>query len=152
MYAVVEIQGSQFKVSKNQKLYVNRLKGKEGTKVSFDNVLLVDDDGKVKVGMPNVAGALVEAKIVSHQKDDKVIVFKKKRRKGYKVKNGHRQLLTELLIERISQKKSAPAKSTEVKPKAAAKTKATVKPKAAAKTKATVKPKAAAKTKAATGK
>ena len=108
MYAVVEIQGSQFKVSKNQKLYVNRLKGEEGTKVSFDNVLLVDEDGKVKVGMPNVAGAVVEAKIVSHQKDDKVIVFKKKRRKGYKVKNGHRQLLTELLIEKISQKKSAP--------------------------------------------
>jgi len=136
MYAVVEIQGSQFKVSKNQKLYVNRLKGEEGTKVSFDNVLLVDEDGKVKVGMPKVAGAVVEAKIVSHQKDDKVIVFKKKRRKGYKVKNGHRQLLTELLIEKISQKKSAPAKNTEAKPKAAAKTKATVKPKAAAKTKA----------------
>ena len=132
MYAVVEIQGGQFKVAKNQKLYVNRLKGEEGTKVSFDNVLLVDDDGKVKVGMPNVAGALVEAKIVSHQKDDKVIVFKKKRRKGYKVKNGHRQLLTELLIERISQKKSAPAKSIEEKPKAAAKPKAVAKPKAAA--------------------
>ena len=125
MYAVVEIQGSQFKVSKNQKLYVNRLEGKEGTKVSFNNVLLVDDDGKVRVGMPNVSGAVVEAKIVSHQKDDKVIVFKKKRRKGYKVKNGHRQLLTELLIEKISQKKSAPVKRTEVKPKAAAKPKKT---------------------------
>ena len=125
MYAVVEIQGSQFKVSKNQKLYVNRLKGKEGTKVSFDNVLLVDEDGKVKVGMPKVSGAVVEAKIVSHQKDEKVIVFKKKRRKGYKVKNGHRQLLTELLIEKISQKKSAPEKSTEEKPKAAAKPKKT---------------------------
>ena len=125
MIAVVEIQGSQFKVSKNQKLYVNRLKGKEGTKVSFDNVLLVDEDGKVKVGMPKVSGAVVEAKIVSHQKDDKVIVFKKKRRKGYKVKNGHRQLLTELLIEKISQKKSAQVKSTEEKPKAAAKPKKT---------------------------
>ena len=131
MYAVVEIQGSQFKVSKNQNLYVNRLKGKEGTKVSFDNVLLVDEDGKVKVGMPNVAGAVVEAKIISHQKDDKVIVFKKKRRKGYKVKNGHRQLLTELLIEKISQKKSASSKTTEEKPKAA------VKPKATSKTKKT---------------
>ena len=125
MYAVVEIQGSQFKVSKNQKLYVNRLNGKEGTKVTFDNVLLVDDEGKVKVGMPNVSGAVVEAKIVSHQKDEKVIVFKKKRRKGYKVKNGHRQLLTELLIEKISQKKSAPEKSTEPKPKAAVKPKKT---------------------------
>ena len=131
MYAVVEIQGSQFKVSKNQKLYVNRLQGKEGTKVSFDNVLLVDEDGKVKVGTPKVSGAVVEAKIISHQKDDKVIVFKKKRRKGYKVKNGHRQLLTELLIEKISQKKSAPEKSTEEKPKAAAKPKASAKSKKA---------------------
>ena len=131
MYAVVEIQGSQFKVSKNQKLYVNRLKGKEGTKVSFDNVLLVDEDGKVKIGMPKVSGAVVEAKIVSHQKDDKVIVFKKKRRKGYKVKNGHRQLLTELLIEKISQKKSVPVKSTEEKPKASAKPKAAAKSKKA---------------------
>ena len=131
MYAVVEIQGSQFKVFKNQKLYVNRLNGKDGTKVSFENVLLVDDDGKVKVGMPNVSGASVEAKIISHQKDDKVIVFKKKRRKGYKVKNGHRQLLTELVIEKISQKKSAPAKSNEEKPKAAAKPKTAAKPKKA---------------------
>ena len=101
MYAVVEIQGSQFKVSKNQKLYVNRLKGEEGTKISFDNVLLVDDEGKVNVGMPNVLGASVEAKIISHQKDDKVIVFKKKRRKGYKVKNGHRQQMTKILIKDI---------------------------------------------------
>ena len=131
MYAVVEIQGSQFKVSKNQKLYVNRINGKEGSKVSFENVLLVDDDDKVKVGTPNVLGASVEAKIVSHQKDDKVIVFKKKRRKGYKVKNGHRQLLTELLIEKISQKKSAPVKSTEEKPKASSKPKAAAKSKKA---------------------
>jgi len=125
MYAVVEIQGSQFKVSKNQKLYVNRLKGNEGSKVSFDNVLLVEDNGKVKVGMPNVSGAVVEAKIISHQKDDKVIVFKKKRRKGYRVKNGHRQLLTELLIEKISQKKSTSEKKIQSKPKAAAKPKKT---------------------------
>ena len=137
MYAVVEIQGSQFKVSKNQKVYVNRLEGKEGAKVSFNNVLLVDDNGKVQVGMPNVSGAVVEAKIVSHQKDDKVIVFKKKRRKGYKVKNGHRQLLTELLIEKISQGKSTTVKSTQAKPKAAAKPRAAAKPKAAAKSKKT---------------
>ena len=124
MYAVVEIQGSQFKVSKNQKLYVNRINGKEGTKLTFDNVLLIDDEGKVQVGMPNVSGASVEAKIVSHQKDDKVIVFKKKRRKGYKVKNGHRQYLTKLEIVKIDEKasvKKAPAKKSEVKPKAAAK-------------------------------
>ena len=81
--------------------------------------------------MPKVSGAVVEAKIVSHQKDDKVIVFKKKRRKGYKVKNGHRQLLTELLIEKISQKKSVPVKSTEEKPKASAKPKAAAKSKKA---------------------
>ena len=112
MYAVVEIQGSQFKVSKNQKLYVNRLKGKEGTKVSFDNVLLVDEDGKVKVGMPNVSGAVVEAKIVSHQKDDKVIVFKKKRRKGYKVKNGHRQYLTSIHINKINTKAGVKTKKS----------------------------------------
>ena len=110
MYAVVEIQWIQFKVSKSEKLFVNRLNGKEGSKISFDKVLLVDDGKNVLVGRPNVEGASVEAKILSHQKDDKVIVFKKKRRKGYKVKNGHRQLITELLIEDISQKSSAKAK------------------------------------------
>ena len=99
MYAVVEIQGSQFKVSKNQKLYVNRLKGKEGTKVSFDNVLLVDEDGKVKVGMPKVSGAVVEAKIVSHQKDDKVIVFKKKIwKEGSQISSVFFQYFLEILL------------------------------------------------------
>ena len=78
MYAVVEIQGSQFKVSKDQKLYVNRIDAKEGSKVSFDNVLLLDDGKKVQVGKPSLSGASVEAKIVSHLKDDKIIVFKKK--------------------------------------------------------------------------
>ena len=86
MYAVVEIQGNQFKVSKDQKLYVNRIDAKEGSKVSFENVLLLDDGKKVQVGKPILSGTLVEAKIISHLKDDKVIVFKKKRRKGYKVK------------------------------------------------------------------
>ena len=79
MYAVVEIQGSQFKVEKDQKLFVNRIDAKEGSKVSFDNVLLVDDGKKVHVGKPNLTGTSVEAKIVAHKKDDKVIVFKKKR-------------------------------------------------------------------------
>ena len=102
MYAVVEIQGSQFKVSKDQKLYVNRIDAKEGSKVSFDNVLLVDDGKKVQVGKPSLSGTSVESKIISHLKDDKIIVFKKKRRKGYKVKNGHRQALTEIKIEGIS--------------------------------------------------
>ena len=107
MYAVVEIQGSQFKVSKNQKLYVNRINGKEGTKLTFDNVLLLDNGSKVTVGTPNVKGASIQAKILQHVKDNKVIVFKKKRRKGYKVKNGHRQALTEILIEKVNEKSAA---------------------------------------------
>ena len=129
MYAVVEIQGSQFKVSKDQKLYVNRIDAKEGSKVSFDNVLLIDDGKKVQVGKPNLSGTSVEAKVVSHKKDDKVIVFKKKRRKGYKVKNGHRQAITEIIIQGISEKKASPKKEVETKKKttAAKKTTATKK-------------------------
>ena len=107
MYAVVEIQGSQFKVEKDQKLFVNRIDAKEGSKIFFDNVLLVDDGKKVQVGKPNISGTSVEAKVVAHKKDDKVIVFKKKRRKGYKVKNGHRQYLTQLTIGAITKKAAA---------------------------------------------
>ena len=110
MYAVVEIQGSQFKVEKDQKLFVNRIDAKEGSKVSFDNVLLTDDGNKVQIGKPNISGVSIEAKIIAHKKDDKVIVFKKKRRKGYKVKNGHRQPITEIIIQGISEKKTAPKK------------------------------------------
>ena len=101
MYVIVEIAGQQFKVEKGRKLYVNRLQGDEGSSVSFDKVLLTDNDGQVKVGTPVVEGAAVKAKILRHLKDDKVIVFTKKRRKGYKVKNGHRQFLTQLLVEDI---------------------------------------------------
>ena len=90
MYAIVEIAGQQFKVAKDQKVFVHRLQEKEGSKVTFDNVLLLDD-GKVTIGAPVIKGAAVTAKILKHLKGDKVIVFKKKRRKGYKVKNGHRQ-------------------------------------------------------------
>ena len=104
MFAIVEIGGKQVKVVKDQRVYVNRLDRKEGSKVTFDNVLLLDNAGKIVLGTPTVNGAGVEAKIVKHLKDDKVIVFKKKRRKGYKVKNGHRQLLTELVIEKIIEK------------------------------------------------
>ena len=104
MYAVVEIAGQQFKVEKDQKVYVNRLEGKEGSKISFDNILMLDNSGKIVVGNPVVKGASVEAKIVKHLKDDKVIVFKKKRRKGYKVKNGHRQALTQIVVENILEK------------------------------------------------
>ena len=104
MYAVVEIAGQQFKVEKDQKVYVNRLEGKEGSKISFDNILMLDNSGKIVLGNPVVKGASVEAKIVKHLKDDKVTVFKKKRRKGYKVKNGHRQALTQILVENILEK------------------------------------------------
>ena len=138
MYAIVDIAGQQFKVAKDQKVYVHRLDAKAGSKVSFDQVLLVDDGGKVTVGAPAVANTSVEAKVVKHLKDDKVIVFKKKRRKGYRVKNGHRQSLTEIVIESIgssAKKKAAPAAKTEkgaAKPKPAPKkqtAKAAAKPK-----------------------
>ena len=102
MYAIVEIAGQQFKVAKDQKVYVHRLQGEEGSKVSFDNVLLVEDEGNVTIGAPAIEGAQVTAKILRHLKGDKVIVFKKKRRKGYRKKNGHRQYLTEIQIEAIA--------------------------------------------------
>ena len=104
MYAIVKIGGKQVKVEKDQKVFVNRLEGKEGSKVTFDNILLLDNSGKVILGTPSIKGAAVEAKILKHLKDDKVIVFKKKRRKGYKVKNGHRQFLTEIMVEKILEK------------------------------------------------
>lgn len=101
MYAIVNIAGQQFKVAKDQHLYVHRLQADEGASIEFDDVLLVDNDGKVTVGNPAIQGAKVAAKVVSHLKGDKVIVFKKKRRKGYKKKNGHRQLFTKIQIENI---------------------------------------------------
>ncbi|HJB85180.1 MAG TPA: 50S ribosomal protein L21 [Candidatus Alistipes merdigallinarum] len=101
MYAIVEIAGRQFKVEKGRKLYVYRLQGDEGSSLSFDKVLLTDNDGQVKVGTPVVEGAVVNATILKHLKDDKVIVFKKRRRKGYQVKNGHRQYLTQIQIDEI---------------------------------------------------
>ncbi|WP_431166902.1 50S ribosomal protein L21 [Tenacibaculum halocynthiae] len=102
MYAIVEIAGQQFKVAKDQKVYVHRLQEAEGSKVTFDKVMLVEDKGNVTIGAPAIEGAGVTAKILGHLKGDKVIVFKKKRRKGYKKKNGHRQYLTEIQIEGIS--------------------------------------------------
>lgn len=102
MYAIVEIAGQQFKVAKDQKVYVNRLSSEEGSKVSFDNVLLIGDGDNITLGAPAISGALVGAKVTRHLKGDKVIVFKKKRRKGYRVKNGHRQALTEISIEGIT--------------------------------------------------
>lgn len=102
MYAIVEIAGQQFKVSKDQKVYVNRLATEEGANVTFDKVLLVDNAGTVTLGAPAITGASVGAKVLKHLQGDKVIVFKKKRRKGYKKKNGHRQALTQIVIEGIT--------------------------------------------------
>ncbi|QXP80440.1 MULTISPECIES: 50S ribosomal protein L21 [Winogradskyella] len=115
MYAIVEIAGQQFKVAKDQRVFVNRLAIEEGQEVSFDNVLLIGDGDNITLGAPAIDGAQVSAKILKHLKGDKVIVFKKKRRKGYRVKNGHRQSLTEIVIESITAsgaKKAAPKKET----------------------------------------
>ncbi len=116
MYAIVEIAGQQFKVAKDQKVFVHRLAVEEGKKVSFDNVLLIGDGNKVTIGAPAIDGAQVGAKVLKHLKGDKVIVFKKKRRKGYRVKNGHRQSLTEIVIETIVASGAKPAKKEAVKP------------------------------------
>ncbi len=132
MYAIVEIAGQQFKVAKDQKVFVNRLSAEEGQKVAFDNVLLIGDGDKVTVGAPAINGAQVGAKVVRHLKGDKVIVFKKKRRKGYRVKNGHRQPLSQITIESIvasgakpaAKAKAAPAKKAEPKKVAPAKAEA----------------------------
>ena len=148
MYAIVEIAGQQFKVEKDQQIFVHRLEEKEGAKVEFDNVLLIDNNGKVNVGAPAISGAKVTAKVLDHVKGDKVVVFKKKRRKGYRVKNGHRQAFTQIEIQSIVEKGATAKKATattakkeaKAEPKAAAKKAA---PKA--KTASAAKPKAAAK-------
>ena len=135
MYAIVEMAGQQFKVAKDQKVYVHRLQTEEGKKVTFDNVLLLDDGKNITIGAPAIDGATVEAKVIKHLRGDKVIVFHKKRRKGYRKKNGHRQSLTEIVIESIAAKggkKAAPKKEAAPKVAAAPKAKAAA-PKAAAK-------------------
>ena len=101
MFAIVEIAGQQFKVAKDQKVFVHRLATEEGKKVSFDNVLMLSDGNKVTVGAPAIDGAQVGAKVIKHLKGDKVIVFKKKRRKGYRKLNGHRQNLSHIQIQEI---------------------------------------------------
>ncbi len=101
MYAIVEIAGQQFKVVKDQQLFVHRLQSEEGVKVEFEKVLLIENDGKVNIGTPNVQGAKVSATVLNHLKGDKVLVFKKKRRKGYQKMNGHRQYLTKIQINDI---------------------------------------------------
>ncbi len=102
MYAIVDIAGQQFKVEKGQQIFVNRQAAEVGAALDFDKVLLLDNEGKVQVGSPFVAGAGVKATVIEHCKGDKVIIFKKKRRKGYQKKNGHRQYLTKLQIEEIA--------------------------------------------------
>ncbi|MBC7408931.1 MAG: 50S ribosomal protein L21 [Arcicella sp.] len=102
MYAIVEIAGQQFKVEKDRFLYTHRLAGEEGAALVFDKVLLVDNDGDIQIGLPTVAGATVSGKILAHVRGEKVLVFKKKRRKGYQKQNGHRQNFTKVLIEGIT--------------------------------------------------
>ena len=119
MYAIVEIAGQQFKVVKDQKVFVHRLATEEGKAVSFDNVLLIGDGNNTTVGAPAIDGAQVGAKVLRHLKGDKVIVFKKKRRKGYRKKNGHRQALSEIVIESIVA--SGAKKATKVENKGAKK-------------------------------
>ena len=142
MYAIVEIAGQQFKVAKDQKVFVNRLATDEGEKVEFDQVLLVGDGDDITIGAPAIDGALVGAKVVRHLKGDKVIVFKKKRRKGYRVKKGHRQYLSEIVIESIAasgskkSKKEAPKKAAPKKEQAAKVQPATEKKEAPKKTEA----------------
>ena len=102
MYAIVDIAGQQFKVEKDQKIFVNRLDGEEGAKVEFTDVLLVDTDGAISIGEPLVTGAVVNATILTHARGEKVKIFKKKRRKGYQKETGHRQDLTQLKIEGIT--------------------------------------------------
>lgn len=101
MYAIVTIAGQQFKVEKDRKVFVHRLEAEEGSSLEFDQVLMVEDGTTIKIGTPVLEGAKVTAKVLSHLKGDKVIVFKKKRRKGYKKKNGHRQSFTQIQIEGI---------------------------------------------------
>jgi len=115
MYAIVSIAGQQFKVEKGKKLFVHRLAGNVGDEVSFNKVLLISDNDKVNIGVPFLPNIVVQAQIVSHLKGDKVLVFKKKRRKGYQKLNGHRQYFTEILIEAIGES-VAPKKAEKKKP------------------------------------
>jgi large subunit ribosomal protein L21 len=114
MYAIVEIAGQQFKVEQGKKIFVHRLEVEEEKEVEFDKVLLIEDEGLISIGEPTIKGAVVGGKILDHVRGDKVIVFKKKRKKGYRIKNGHRQNFTQIEIISIngksSPKKAAPKK------------------------------------------
>ena len=119
MYAIVDIAGQQYKVEKDKKLFVHRLEGDAGSEISFDKVLLIENEGKISIGDPVIKDAAVLAKVLEHVKGDKVLVFKKKRRKGYRKLNGHRQYLTRIEITEINEK--AAEEKKEAAPKAAAK-------------------------------
>jgi large subunit ribosomal protein L21 len=139
MYAIVDVAGQQFKVEKDQKIYVHRLEGEEGDVVEFDKVLLIEDGDKILIGEPTIDGALVSGKILSHLKGDKVKVFKKKRRKGYKVLKGHRQYLSQILIEKIMDKGGKKKEAVKEKQPAKAKTEAKTDVKATPSTEKTAK-------------
>jgi large subunit ribosomal protein L21 len=149
MYAIVDIAGQQFKVENEQRLFIHRLNEEPGKSIEFEKVLLVDDDGKISIGNPTVEGIKISAKVISHLRGDKVLVFKKKRRKGYQKLNGHRQMLTEIEIESIGGiKTTKPKKAKAVKaakPNAEAETEtkkeAEIEAKAATKTRAKTKSK-----------
>ena len=112
MYAIVEIAGQQFKVEEGKKIFVHRLEAEEGKKVEFDQVLLIEEDGKITIGEPTINEAVVEGMVLDHMRGDKVIVFKKKRKKGYRVKNGHRQNFTQVEILSINGKASSKKAAT----------------------------------------
>lgn len=115
MYAIVEIAGQQFKVEKNDEIFVHRLEGDPGSKIEFDQVLLLDNGGKISIGKPLVDGASISGQIVDHVRGDKVVIFKKKRRKGYEKESGHRQDFSKVLIENISVKGATRAKKAKEK-------------------------------------
>jgi large subunit ribosomal protein L21 len=116
MYAIVEIAGQQFKVEQGKKIFVHRLETEEGKQIEFNKVLLIEDEGNITIGEPVIKDAIVEGKILDHMRGDKVIIFKKKRKKGYRIKNGHRQNFTEVEIISINGK-SVPKKVTPKKEK-----------------------------------
>tara|TARA_A100001011_G_scaffold396017_1_gene492724 strand:+ start:444 stop:824 length:381 start_codon:yes stop_codon:yes gene_type:complete len=122
MIAILNIGGKQLKIEKNNEFYIDKISGKEGDKLTFDQVALIEDKKGVKIGNPNIPGAKVNASIVEQKKDRKIIVFKKKRRKGYRLKNGHRQMLTKIKIESISISKTSDDKKTTAKKTTAKKT------------------------------
>ena len=146
MYAIVEIAGQQFKVEAGKKIFVHRLEAEEGEKIDFDQVLLIEEDGKITVGEPTIEGAVIEGTVLDHMRGDKVIVFKMKRKKGYRIKNGHRQNFTQVEIVSINGKgslKKAVTKKAEVKAEEAEVAEETVKVKKTA-AKKTAEPKAKA--------